>query len=154
MMHFVEALSGLGGFTGLGALLAATGALVHSRRAQRTTDRIFEKTERIEEQAVNEHGPDGKNLNLRAQIDGVQGDMESVKASVQRIGDSVAQSAAQTVALGEKIDRGYWQLQKQLDAEAEERRQHVAYAHRTQERFEQDLRAIESRLSGGDPGVA
>ena len=130
------------------------GASGPDSRKNPATDKIFEKTERIEEQAVNEHGPEGKNVNLRAQIDGVQGDMESVKASVGRIGDSVAQSAAQTVALGEKIDRGYWQLQKQLDAEAEERRQHVAYAHRTQERFEQDIRAIESLLSGGGPGVA
>lgn len=102
----MQTLVALGGFAGLAALIGSLSSLLR-------------RTKRVEEQTVNNHGPNGQDVNLRDQIDQIQATMGIVVEELRSV--------------NKKIDHTTGETHDRLESEAKERRQHEqdsAEAHR------------------------
>ena len=80
-------------------------------------------------QAENSHGPDGKDVNLREQVDRIEGVIIEVKTTTETITAELLDQGKKIDATSRKIDHIGGEAHDRIQAEAEERRHDVSLLH-------------------------
>lgn len=100
-------------------LVALGGALIaFATAAKRWADSKFtpiaKAVQETKAQAVNNHGPDGKDINLRDQVDDIQEAQERILAAIEVL-------TAESRDLPKKVDRSLGEIRRDIAQEREER---------------------------------